>query len=91
MFSLSVKNTDFVTFYNLQKVGTKLSKKIIIRNLFPKPKGYNTQVLNRACQSVLLVMLTSCLHYARAINYNQDDQALLPLSQVLCENVFFNE
>ena len=91
MFSLSVKNTDFVTFYNLQKVGTKLSKKIIRRNLFPKPKGYNTQVLNRACQSVLLVMLTSCLHYARAINYNQDDQALLPLSQVLCENVFFKE
>lgn len=89
LFSLSVKNTDFVTFYNLQNVGTKFSKKIILTNLFPKPKGYNTQILNRACQSVLLVMLTSCLHYARAINYNQDDQALLPLSQVLCENVFF--
>lgn len=86
LFSLSVKNTDFVTFYNLQNVGTKFSKKIILTNLFPKPKGYEYSNIK---QSVLLVMLTSCLHYARAINYNQDDQALLPLSQVLCENVFF--
>ena len=83
-----MKNTDFVTFYNLQNVGTKFSKKIILTNLFPTQRlqysGIKWGVPKCTSGDADIVFTLHKCYY----NYDHDDQALLPLSQVLWENVF---